>query len=453
MSSENLSQPQRARWRQAARRWLGRAVALALGLLICLLMLEGVMRVWPQVLGIKLQNLAFSKYDVMPDGIYFNLPRTGMRHMKRSFETRMFQNGYWWLHQTDANGFRNPDGLERKGVLLLGDSLIYGHGVDEEQTVSHFLRAEHGHAAYNMGQQGSCLYDHYVLLRLYMDEFKPKVVLLFIFLNDFKDTETRRMGFLDQRPELELDYTKIRARLEVLAGKAPPLIDRVLFKLDSVRLVVKTYKEYRNSAIRQKQEARAKKKPGPAADLLLPWRQPLHAGSRLASSMIARPGSPGLGQRHEITGVAQRRGWVPDFAAAVNDPVRLERVGAYYDAVLADLGRRCHERRIRLVVVNLHLPKAHKGEAFYTAQERVRELLSVIAERHQLELVDTEEAFQESGCYLPNDGHLTEKGHRLLARFLHQRVLSRAGNPPMAVSEPAGVGAEGRRARTGRAGG
>jgi hypothetical protein len=92
-------------------------------------------------------------------------------------------NGLRWRHATDARGFRNPDGVPTQ-VLLLGDSMIYGHGVEEPATVAGVLRREHAIAAYDMSRQGSCLYDDYVLLRLWLERLRPRQVVLFVFVND-----------------------------------------------------------------------------------------------------------------------------------------------------------------------------------------------------------------------------------------------------------------------------
>jgi len=49
----------------------------------------------------------------------------------------MYYNRYVWTHEADALGFRNRGPIVPADVLLLGDSFIYGHGVEYE---SAFLR-------------------------------------------------------------------------------------------------------------------------------------------------------------------------------------------------------------------------------------------------------------------------------------------------------------------------
>ena len=67
---------------------------------------------------------------------------------------RCHWNGYSWRHRTDAWGGRNPETWSEVDVALLGDSMIYGHGVEEEQTTAHFLRERLGVKVSNLGSHG-----------------------------------------------------------------------------------------------------------------------------------------------------------------------------------------------------------------------------------------------------------------------------------------------------------
>src|SRR5215467_7764816 len=46
---------------------------------------------------------------------------------------------YYWHHKTDAMGFRNPADRTQASIVLLGDSMVYGHGVEETSTIRHHL--------------------------------------------------------------------------------------------------------------------------------------------------------------------------------------------------------------------------------------------------------------------------------------------------------------------------
>ena len=136
--------------------------AVCIGVLLTLLLVEAALQLAPRLFSRGVQHLAFSRYDALPGGMYVKEKQTRMRVMRSNVTMHAYSHGYWWRHATDVLGFRNPPNLERRDVLLLGDSLIYGHGVEENQTVAHFLRSEHQVAAYNMGRQGQCLYECYV---------------------------------------------------------------------------------------------------------------------------------------------------------------------------------------------------------------------------------------------------------------------------------------------------
>ena len=87
--------------------------------------------------------------------------------MKPNFTRKMHFNGYRWLHKTDWNGFRNPIDRHRADIVLLGDSMIYGHGVDEPHTVRHELESIVGLPVYNMGMQGASAHQEYQIMNKY----------------------------------------------------------------------------------------------------------------------------------------------------------------------------------------------------------------------------------------------------------------------------------------------
>ncbi len=204
------------------RLWVLRLTLLSLVTLLLLGALDLLLLLRPEVFGEQRANEIFSRYDTRPGGIYVREKRTRMRFMWPDFTTENYWNGYRWQHATDARGFRNPPGTPAD-VLLLGDSLIYGHGVEETETVAHFLRTEHAIGAYNMGRQGAALYDEYVLLRTFLPELSPQSVVLFVFLNDFDDLEVyRTAGEIAAMPEIDrLDYPGVREWNRRLPGALP----------------------------------------------------------------------------------------------------------------------------------------------------------------------------------------------------------------------------------------
>jgi hypothetical protein len=96
----------RGRW----RRWAPSLLLLALSALLCLGIVEALLRARPDLFGARLGNYVFGRYGTFPGGIYFREPESRLRVMWRDFETRAYANGYFWHHATDRFGFRNPPG-------------------------------------------------------------------------------------------------------------------------------------------------------------------------------------------------------------------------------------------------------------------------------------------------------------------------------------------------------
>ena len=117
-------------------RLVGAIALTACSILIVLLTLELTLRRWPTLLGYAFANGAVSRYTTKSDGIYYYDDRgLGMHFMIRNYQTVMSYNGHVWKHRTDALGFRNDPLHIPADVMLLGDSVVYGHGVDYEHTL------------------------------------------------------------------------------------------------------------------------------------------------------------------------------------------------------------------------------------------------------------------------------------------------------------------------------
>jgi hypothetical protein len=415
------------------------------GLAVAFLGLELVLRIYPDVVNYKIQNLAFSKYDYLPNGMYKRETTIRMNFMKPNFQTRAFLNGYWWKHRTDANGFRNPTDLQSYNIALLGDSFIYGHGLEEEQTVVHFLRSYYNYNAYNMGRQGDCIFNHYVLLRMYMSKLKIKTALVFVFLNDIKDTETYRRKLIKKRPELNtFDYENIHNNLQKLMISDQSFLKKLVFRLHSVRLMYKfirvLFSEKNRKRVRESRKNKQHKKSSQERVVITNQVNQVYSAGFISKLFAANNDSSKviLAKMTPQKKASSKRGKrkrnrnenVPYFLEPIADAGRFRIVSEYYDAVLEDLSRRCREQGVRLVLINLYLPKVLRQKIYYIASKKVNYLIKSICDRYDIEFFDTREVFlYKKGCYLKHDGHLSEKGHLLLAEFLHKQVLSPKLNP------------------------
>jgi hypothetical protein len=360
-------------------RAFSRRIAVVLGsALLGLLALEVVLRILPLKRASALANDVYSAYGSFPGGIYFTDPETGINFMVPGFETENFCNGHSWLHRTDALGFRNPPGLhgrKDRPVLLLGDSLIYGHGVDEEHTVSHVLRSKYGRPVYNMARQGDCLFQQHVLLRLYLAELRPRQVVIFVFLNDFHDLLSYRTDEeLARLPELSLDFGAMRRRVTGLGREPEYPFHRQAYRFRSLRLLRGLARYFRGSWIAQAEAA---------------------------------PEAPG------------------DLAAAVLGPEPFQKAGGYYGGVLAETQRLLAAAGVDFWVVLLDVgPVA--GPDGQRAYERLEVFLSQASRDLGFSFATTEGVFTDCGdCFLAHDGHFSPQGHARLARFLESTVLSR----------------------------
>ncbi len=335
-----------------------------------LVSLEAALRLAPGVVGGRLANAVYSAYGA--GGIYFKDPELGMKFMWPDFETRAYWNGHWWQHRSDAAGFRNPPDLAARSLWLLGDSLIYGHGVEEQDTVAHQLRATHGRPAYNMGRQANCLFQEYVLARLYLEKLRPETVVLFVFLNDFRDLEnSRQPAQIADPPELErLDYDALRARVE-----HPEQRWRLGDQLARLRV----------------------------------WR----LGKGIAEMLSASPNP--VDEAHEQM-------------ASIFEAARYDPIARYYRLLLADLARRCRKQGAEFAVVLLELPDDVVPNAT-AAQQRLLGLLDEIGATQEFRVLGTRAIFRDCpDCFLPNDGHLTREGHRRLAAFVDAQIPQRAAS-------------------------
>lgn len=351
-------------------KWL----ALAISSLAAWLLLDVTLRLFPELPGERLANAVWSRYGGFAGGIYGKEPRSRVQFMRPDFHTVNYWNGYRWRHATDERGFRNPPAAPH-GVLLAGDSLIYGHGVEEEETVAHFLRAEHAVGAYNMGRQGACLLDEYVFLRTFANELEPTDIVLFVFLNDFHDLEVYRSGDeIARAPELTYDYTAIRAWVSRLGEREPWRVQRWAGTLPSYRLLRALAKD-------------------------------LVGNLSLVSPAWAAEAEP-----------------LPEFLAPLDSDERFAAIAGYYERILDDLVPRLRARGAKLHLV--YLGAGADRRQWEQQQDRAYSLLERLAGKQNVPVWDTRGLFAGgSSCFLRGDGHFTAEGHRRLARFLAENVL------------------------------
>lgn len=340
-------------------------LGLLFSLIVFLTGLELTLRLAPSKLPPQLGNDLVRTYTTSVGGIYvFDLDTRCNFFLPNHTHHALF-NGHQWLHQTDQRRFRNPPGVGTE-VVLLGDSYVYGHGVEEEQTLAAVLRRDFGWQAYNMGRQGDSLPQEYTVFKLNYQELKPKKVLLFPIVNDFGDIAVVfKDEELSKPAALDYDMDALRQRL-----KNPQLTRQVGNWID--------------------------------------WSYTYRLVESYLNTVKARGGPP-PGQRYQ---------------SALDDPKLKAVIGRYYEALFVDMLRLCREIGAELEVVYLYVEVPNEG--WMHSQKVLHEYLSDLCRRHKVPYLNTYELFKgHPELVLPNDYHLSPAGHQAVARWLVERQTSK----------------------------
>lgn len=293
---------------------LVRALLLIVSTGICLLGLELVLRAQPSLLGDVFANGVLSKYHTGPGGIYYRDPKLGIHFMIPNMKTQMYYNGYVWTHETDAYGFRNKQTAIPADIMLLGDSFIYGHGVEFEFTVGSFLEQLTGRSVVNLARQGDSSFQEAYLLTEYIGVFRPRVVFYIFSFNDISDltvflTRAEMQAFIDQ----PVESIRYPPRIDVTQARSPSLIRR----LGGASYVVKAYRWLKwrfgvGPALAGPAEE------GPNDENSLEWRYTKKAiaymqyvAAKHGAELVIAPISPFSRRDHEILGTTAKAYGLP----------------------------------------------------------------------------------------------------------------------------------------------
>ena len=137
------------------------------------------------------------------DGIYRFDPSLNMVRMRPHYARKMFFNGYHWHHKSDWMGFRNPLDRNRADVVLLGDSMIYGHGLEEPVLVRSHLEGLLNRPVANLGMQSGAMDYEYEIIKHDAARLDPRYLFVFFLNNDITDVEGR-LSDSEMRRFLEL---------------------------------------------------------------------------------------------------------------------------------------------------------------------------------------------------------------------------------------------------------
>lgn len=232
------------------------ASRVLLGCLLSAALLEGVLRAFhDQLLPVAISNEVASGYHTGWDGIYEFVPAMNGDYPKPHYRRRMAWSGYRWTHRSDAYGFRNPHDRAHADVVLLGDSMVYGHGLEQPDTIAQRLENDLGRPVANLGVQGASIHQEYQILARWIATLEPRWVFVFFLYNDVEDltaylTHDEMMAFV-QAPADATDvvYFDAAARVDpggldaVLRGSYAARALRVLARLVARQLPWSTHAE------------------------------------------------------------------------------------------------------------------------------------------------------------------------------------------------------------------
>jgi len=197
-------------------------LCVSLGLMF--LGLEIGLRLGKNVLPMNISNMLLSKYNHRAEWIYFKDDQWYINILKPDFRQTMNYNGYQWQHRTNQLGIRANLDFTQAEIVVLGDSFIYGHGVNLEETLAYQLETMLGKKVANLGVQGD--YPPFELIRLIQLGLFLKPAIVLFFINGQQDLS----DFLIYRPspkyiknivaEKPPDYSRFSNHVAYLKGYA-----------------------------------------------------------------------------------------------------------------------------------------------------------------------------------------------------------------------------------------
>lgn len=355
------------------RVWLGRVALAASSVVLPLLLFEILLVARALPLSEAAARYVHGCYEPSQPSrnIHATIRPLKLKLHRPNFETDCYFFGYHWRHRSDGYGWRNPETWESADLVVLGDSIVYGHGVDEEQTTAHFLRGLLQQRVVNMGMTGASPVHYLAYLHNFALPLEPRVVVVFFFTNDLQDLRKRRS------PEQLASFVASGKGRETRVLPRATLLGKLRFGSEEAswldRLAVYRLAEYRLRAWRPS-------RPAPEID------------SKASRWDGTEPDQLGLAPP-------------PD---ELLDRMEARPTIAYIRRALSMMAESSRQANASLVVG--HIGRRKKTDWLL---RRVLRQTSVEQGFHYFETPVLEGRYR-----LPNDGHLSEDGHRRLAETL-----------------------------------
>lgn len=347
--------------------------------MVALIVMEIGLRYAVHGLPMNLRNLLLSKYNRRPDGLYYKDIRWDINIMKPNLSKDLFYNGRQWRHKSNRLGIRDDEDIEQSDIVALGDSFIYGHGVQAEDTLCHSLESMSGKRVANLGIQGDYPPSEYIRLK-HLGLFMRTETVLF-FINGQQDLS----DFLIYRPRPEY--------IDSIIGENPPDYSN---GVDSADYIDKNSK------------------------------YPTRLIDHLAYlSFTARLG----------IGISRiTLGMFKNMAGAPSDLKRDEEVEMIRNSMVKILNaanRICKEANANLAVVFHATEKGDEAKWNKFCQNRLgthidfNDLCKGICTNLKIPFIDLGKNFSKAAYFLHEDNHYSPEGNQWAARRIYDFLLSR----------------------------
>lgn len=349
--------------------------AATLSLAVGAIGFEFVLHVAPGVLEGHVANVAYTGYHWQKGGVYTLDPHMGP-DLRPNVHREMYWQGHWWQHDTNGDGFRGRV-LQRADAAIVGDSMIYGHGVETSETVaSHFTRTT-GLQAANLGQQGACMIQCMIILQRKGVRLHPRVVFVSSHFTDMEEaTQWYPPGELQrfvEAPEAEVYLPLAREQYQPRPWWDPAAIwsKHMAIPMRCSGILGAVYRMMRDGSLRRKTGP-------PASGPYVPAEEDLRAR----------------------------------FAPTTPEATEIERLQwSVHRRATAEIKRICDRMGAKLVLFDIGYPNA-----FSRAIESLAE--DVGAEYNPAGRVALARALSGEDIYLANDGHWTSSGCAVVAAEL-----------------------------------
>jgi len=151
-------------------------LGLSLGAIVCLVLLEGLLRLLPVNSGIRMEATGIEK------------------PFSRYLPNQPYVYSYGWSMETAHTGVTNslgftntPDSSEKGGVFVIGDSFIESFMLDFPDTVQGRLTATFPNKVQTASASGNGLADSLQIVKYFAPDIQPSVIVLFVEPYDLSD--------------------------------------------------------------------------------------------------------------------------------------------------------------------------------------------------------------------------------------------------------------------------